>query len=704
MKLLAKSCDRKDFQNDNERYTLRFHLRLTFAAARVICELTGRRQLEAIGFDPNDYFDRFKKILLSSLGNIQDFIASPGGQGFKNDLEDLCFESEPNGEDDTLYISSSFMASIRSSLMAADAASSAMGEGCLQNDVESCLTQWIRDHLKDLPTFENFQKIVERKQAEFKNDSPDERARSRQKFQDETAQSKARITLCIAGCGSGKTFAAWKWALNSCRNDGNRLFFCYPTTGTASEGFMDYLINQGDLIHSRSQADYELLDKLRINEKVYSKKTEDPFDTDSMMKSLEFWRSSVACCTVDTVLKMLVGGYSGHLIWPVIAQSSFIFDEIHSYDETLFQRLLQFLENIKGAKVLLLTASLPQDRLKKLCQSVKRNKINGSSEKINIIEGTGEWETIRRYQQMKSEQDPVDLVIDRYRKGQKILWICNTVGRAINAREKVIRRLNEIDNNNNRNDDNIIIFHSHFKYENRIKRHEDCMKAFKNDGPVLCFATQVAEMSLDISADFLVTDAAPIPALIQRLGRLNRRALFDDPKPFLIIDPKNEEGKHLTLPYSTHNDSWLNVTSEWLELLVEKPLSQKDLVEKWKQVGKTGLETDQTNTVLSWNAPGPWMEESNLRDASSGCNVLLMEDLKSVITKGNKEYIVKVIPMQEPPFKIKNKLEYCNKYGCYIIKNGTFIEYDEKIGGRWINSENKDEKESPDGIKEILIF
>lgn len=828
--LLAKSCDNENSQNNAGSCTLRFHLRLTFTAAKIICELTGRRQLEAIGFDPKVYFDRFKKILLlsafihdlgkanshfyamvnkeneyqsirhewvlylllrfsrlgtwlkrsfsqenrekdfnclvwaitghhrkkrgteinetgqdmellidpdkydffdilneiaetaefdlppidfnyldllsapiPSLENIQDFIASPGGQDFRNNLEDLCFETEPNGEDDTLYISSSFMASIRSSLMAADAAASAMGEGYPQDDAESCLSQWICDHLKDLPTVEKFQKIAERKQAELKNGTSDKLAPSRQKFQNETAQSKARITLCIAGCGSGKTFAAWKWALNNCRQDGNRLFFCYPTTGTASEGFMDYLTDQGDLIHSRSEADYELLDRLRKNKKVNPKKTEDPFDIDSIMRSLEFWRSSVACCTVDTVLKMLTGGYSGHLIWPVMAQSSFIFDEIHSYDETLFERLLQFLKNIKGVKVLLLTASLPEDRLKKLCRLAKRNKINESSKEINIIKGPREWETIRRYRQMKSEQDPVDLIIDRYRKGQKILWICNTVDRAIKAREKVIQRLNEIDNSPNRSDDNIIIYHSRFKYADRIKRHEACMKAFKNEGPVLCIATQVAEMSLDISADFLVTDAAPIPALIQRLGRLNRRALFDDPKPFLVIDPKNEEGKRLTLPYSVHDDSWLNAASEWLNRLAEEPLSQIDLTEKWGKLGKTGLETDQANTDLSWNAPGPWMNESNLRDASSGCNVLLKEDLNAVKMKGPKEYIEKVIPMPQP-FKISNNLEKWSKYGCYVAEKGVCIEYDEKVGGRWISSENKEEKESPDGIKEILIF
>lgn len=37
----------------------------------------------------------------------------------------------------------------------------------------------------------------------------------------------------------GKTLAAYRWAAD--RHPGHRLYFCYPTTGTATEGFKDSL-------------------------------------------------------------------------------------------------------------------------------------------------------------------------------------------------------------------------------------------------------------------------------------------------------------------------------------------------------------------------------------------------------------------------------------------------------------------------------
>ncbi|HEY9884802.1 MAG TPA: CRISPR-associated helicase/endonuclease Cas3, partial [Thermosynechococcaceae cyanobacterium] len=46
---------------------------------------------------------------------------------------------------------------------------------------------------------------------------------------------------------------------------------------------------------------------------------------------------------------------------------------------------------------------------------------------------------------------------------------------------------------------------------------------FKKDDPVIAIATQVAEMSLDLSATLLISQIADPAGLIQRLGRLNRK-------------------------------------------------------------------------------------------------------------------------------------------------------------------------------------
>ena len=80
-------------------------------------------------------------------------------------------------------------------------------------------------------------------------------------FQNEVAAAGDGTTLVTAGCGTGKTVAAWLWAAS--RLAGKKLFFCYPTTGTASEGFLDYAWPEFEedaaLVHSRAELDIERL-------------------------------------------------------------------------------------------------------------------------------------------------------------------------------------------------------------------------------------------------------------------------------------------------------------------------------------------------------------------------------------------------------------------------------------------------------------
>ena len=171
----------------------------------------------------------------------------------------------------------------------------------------------------------------------------------------EASSPPPRVTLVLAGCGSGKTAAAYLWAASSAPR--RRLFFCYPTTGTATEGFRGYLFDPelarsrhgARLFHSRAAVDYTMV-----------LGTPEDDDDGLRIESLRNWSVPLACCTADTVLGLLHNHRRSLFAWPAMAQAAFVFDEIHAYDDRMFATLLRLIDVMEGAPILLMTAEREQ--------------------------------------------------------------------------------------------------------------------------------------------------------------------------------------------------------------------------------------------------------------------------------------------------------------------------------------------------------
>jgi len=128
------------------------------------------------------------------------------------------------------------------------------------------------------------------------------------------------------------------------------------------------------------------------------------------------------------------------------------------------------------------------------------------------------------------------------------------------------------------------VYHSRYRYRDRSAIHRRVIDRFKAKGePALLIATQVAEMSLDLSADLLVTDIAPIPALIQRMGRLNRRARTHEPKPAVVCALPGT-GRDESAPYEPEE---LAAAERWLDAVrvLEAGASQSDLARLFGEAG-----------------------------------------------------------------------------------------------------------------------
>jgi CRISPR-associated endonuclease/helicase Cas3 len=492
-----------------------------------------------------------------------------------------------------------YLALIKAFGIAADVAASAVAKKHKSADKYS-LAQFVTDDLSKGLQLSDLTKLIHGwawSQLEPKNTKPDltqlPPGFEVRGFQKEVAKSKSPLTLAIAGCGSGKSLAAYLWAYQWCEQlqkqeerTNFRLFFCLPTTGTTTEHFKDYALESGipaeqiSLTHSRSSVDLETMSETSIQEEAIS---DDDAISDTAkaacavleaerdkIESLALWSTPLVVTTADTILGLMVNARRSVYSLPTIMQSAIVFDEVHAFDDQLFGHLLVFLKNFPKLPVLLMTASLPEQRLQAIL------KVRSD---LEIVPGPQELETLERYriQYPTTDEEIWTAVKQCIADKGKVLWVCNRVEWANNTYKKAKNHFPNISAN---------VYHSRLRYKDRSHRHRQVIDDFKHkEQASILVATQVAEMSLNLSADLLITDIASVPALIQRMGRLNRHACPEkpgQPKQALICQISSEKDFR---PYEKED---LATAKTWINKLIalNRPLHQKDLADKFAAVSE----------------------------------------------------------------------------------------------------------------------
>lgn len=330
-------------------------------------------------------------------------------------------------------------------------------------------------------------------------------------FQAKAAGQGARVLL-LAACAAGKTIAAWKWAEAQARaHPIGRVIFLYPTRGTATEGFRDYVgwapEAEGALVTGTSRYELEAMrnnPSEAIVEKNYDKLNEDR----ERLFALGLWSRRYFSATVDQFLGFIEHSYNGLCLLPALADSAVIIDEVHSFDQRMFDCLIAFLQNF-DMPVLCMTATLPPGRIDQL--QAAGLKLYQAAEDAELYK----LESHPRYwlEPVTDANEALTQAVAAYRNGQRVLWVVNRVAECQRIAGLLEAALGVA----------VLTYHSRFRLQDRKDVHTDTVKAFQQqDRPAIAVTTQVCEMSLDLDADVLISEVAPIPALVQRFGRANR--------------------------------------------------------------------------------------------------------------------------------------------------------------------------------------
>ncbi|NLR94045.1 CRISPR-associated helicase Cas3' [Flammeovirga agarivorans] len=340
----------------------------------------------------------------------------------------------------------------------------------------------------------------------------------------EIPPSEKKHTLCVAPTGAGKTNFMMK------RTKG-RVFYTLPFQ--ASINAMLHRIGK-DL-----RADNPELD-LRVQHsasKVVRRGTD--FETELQGKV----GASITILTPHQLAGLIFGlkGYEAQLL--DVKGCDIILDEVHTYNRASQAIVLKLIEVLKGlgCRIHVGTATIPtklyEEILKRLGEDTYEVSFN--DETLSSYDR----HTIHKVDDFEATFPILQKAI---KAKQKVLVICNRVANA----QQMYTTLSEL-----YPDVDTMLVHSKFKKGERNQKEQDLIDHYNTmEEACIVVSTQIVEVSLDISFDIMVTEVAPLDALIQRLGRVHRKRVASSldaktriHKPIYVIAPPEDEKE--ALPY-----------------------------------------------------------------------------------------------------------------------------------------------------------
>lgn len=218
-----------------------------------------------------------------------------------------------------------------------------------------------------------------------------------------------------------------------------------------------------------------------------------------------------------------------------------ILDEIHTYASETQAIVLKIIEILKsiGCRIHVGTATMPSVLYHKILKI-----LGGKSEVYEVTLPNETLSTFNRHiiHKVKHIESCAAIIKSSVEDNKKLLIVCNQVKRAQLLYDRICSNYPNIAK---------MLIHSRFKRGDRANL-ETALKERYNSASNACIvvSTQVVEVSLDISFDVMITECAPIDAMIQRFGRINRKRTDETIgkyKDIYVIQPPSD--KNDALPY-----------------------------------------------------------------------------------------------------------------------------------------------------------
>jgi len=369
---------------------------------------------------------------------------------------------------------------------------------------------------------------------------------------DAAADDLGPVALIEAETGSGKTEAAlWRWLELRRRGVVDGLFFALPTRSATVQlhGRVQKMLNAvwGD---DAPQAVLAVPGYLRAGDATgqalpdQGVRWEDGGNDDrwAAESARRYLAARVAVGTIDQALLGALQIRHAHFRAATLARSLLVMDEVHASDDYMNRLVEQLLVNHRavGGHALLLSATLGSATRARLLRQEAPNAEAAAALPYPAFWGSDRLPRPVAPLSRAPKRVAVEVVgliddsaaiadraIAAAREGASVLVVRNTVGGAVAVARTVEEKASDLAF---RVKDVSALHHGRFAPSDRRLLDDAVERAFGKartaTGRILV-GTQTLEQSLDLDADLLITDLAPMDVLLQRIGRLHRHERKD---------------------------------------------------------------------------------------------------------------------------------------------------------------------------------
>jgi CRISPR-associated endonuclease/helicase Cas3 len=266
--------------------------------------------------------------------------------------------------------------------------------------------------------------------------------------------------------------------------------------------------------------------------------------------SKRYLAATVAVGTVDQAMLGALCVKHAHLRAAALSRSLLVIDEVHASDSYMaeVQGHLLRIQMDRGGHAMLMSATLgsrARSKWLQVAQPPYEEAVRTAYPALwcskQVVPATTDSGSTAKPVAMTlistmAPEPCAQLALDAARRGARVLVVRNTVKATVETWQAVQHASGEqlllaVH-------DGPALHHSRFAPEDRRLLDQAVELALspklRKAGGVIVIGTQTLEQSLDIDADFLLTDLCPVDVLLQRIGRLHRHGTLSRPSSFQV--------------------------------------------------------------------------------------------------------------------------------------------------------------------------